>query len=1269
MMPEPVANTLFDLIRGAFALNSEAFQQIADLPNVVSALVVVLLAEISLGIGESIVLFINRVKPGRFILSLFVNAVLFTLGFLFLVFSTWLICQLPWSVKVSFSDLVKEFGFSYAPLLFGFLGALPYLGVPILNLLSIWRLLAMVVGFATLAGVGAETAFGYVVIGWIALQVFEKTLGQPIVRLFKQISDRAAGVKLDRGRAGLRNRVQSDLWDVSTPMQKGDPMHQGDRTTLLEVEQLIRSANRSHPEAAQAVAQSIQNITQLEGTGSKPSKPTRKPQNYVIQTVDTNDPVVQLNQSTRNIPHLIKLALSLLAMAILFMVIAILLKPIRNNLFGWLENLPGILLLVFNLVWIGVVAIVFAGLLAPLETLGWWAGWYGDGVNTLGTGIGLQSQSLGQATADADDASEVSHYIVYLDGIGQSGETYTPDVEEFLDALQVSLPPDTKLIQGLMMYSVLNKPLNEDRPLAFFWRLADKMRLANPAALLGVLLNLRNVLIVAVSADKRYGPIYNQGIAQVLYDGLIQEGYQPGSGTSITLIGYSGGGEMSVAAAPYLRRAMGTAIEVISLGGVMSANNNFLKLEHLYHLVGDQDTVEQIGPIIFPGRWKVFPLSYWNRAKRKGKITIFSLGPVGHQVPGGMLDPNAFLLDGRSNLQQTIEVILAILQGEALVTEDSIPRKPSNYSRYKQAEFTHPEFYPIDQTVDLNWYQPIGNWMGRLILPKPEERQKLRGIWIEVHYAPVAYQNLVGQVVKLGWINEPWIKKLVTAVTKDIHFSADAEFSSKYGGLVHPDRLNHWRRVGPLESLAGSRPMDDLIVMLLGEVIVEYTAAVLQGSPATPTLRIASQPMEISGRYYSVVQFIEPTGTEQFRVRHFNKASRQFDGLEEVVMMPQVMADENGCFPSTSRDLEKGALNEQGWYIYGAKNQTGQFVVQSLAPRDLFTVHPQEIVFGGKQGYSYIRNQAWSNIVAQKGKISSVLISPQEVGIQAAIDQWQVGDRALVLHTYGGIGGNKREPAAATPIFFGHFAYGLAEVVQEPLTDELRFEIRYYQIYTHNTDGLVAGVLHWSRYLGDRQFGWVGVRPTCDLLVKLDIFTENYDLNGQKVSPLNSMLRQLQVMTARYRIGDGTGGTYVGPANNCSQDSNRALFASIQSMRQSFKDNPQAAQALFNSGTSQEQRLTQLYQLGKDLESKLQAFGGPRSDWEENEYNLGSTLEDQPLRNLWAGLGSWRTMLPRLASETIVEIFLQYGATVWVLRTNQIGGHDPDIEPIALTRI
>jgi predicted Abi (CAAX) family protease len=465
-------------------------------------------------------------------------------------------------------------------------------------------------------------------------------------------------------------------------------------------------------------------------------------------------------------------------------------------------------------------------------------------------------------------------------------------------------------------------------------------------------------------------------------------------------------------------------------------------------------------------------------------------------------------------------------------------------------------------------------------------------------------------------------------------------------------------------------------VMLDGQVevkesLIQNSKFKIQNSHPTTNLYITNTPVQITGRFYALVKFVQPiAGTDQFRVVHFNRGTRQFDGAEEIVRLPEVLiAQDSGNYPSTTRDLEKSLLNEMGWYIYGAKDAHGMFVVQSLGPLSLFRLQPQQVVFGKKAVYTYIRKQAWANIAAQKGQISSVLGTSRSnrstAPIQAAIDNWQAGDRALLIHTYGGIGGTHKEAAAATPIFFGHFAYGVAEVLREPLSNELVFDIRYHQIYTQNTDGLVAGTLHWSRYMGDRQFGWLGLRPTCDILIKLDDFTKDYTLDGKSISPLNLMLRQLQVMTARYRIGDGTGSTYVGPANNCSQDSNQALFASIRTTLRYLEDHAQGRQRLLEDDPEQGKRFRDLQRLRKELERKLQPLGGPRPDWEKNEYNLGSTLEDKPLQNLWTGLGSWRTMLPRLASDTIVKVFLKQGATVWVLRTNQVGGNDPDLEPIA----
>lgn len=160
--------------------------------------------------------------------------------------------------------------------------------------------------------------------------------------------------------------------------------------------------------------------------------------------------------------------------------------------------------------------------------------------------------------------------------------------------------------------------------------------------------------------------------------------------------------------------------------------------------------------------------------------------------------------------------------------------------------------------------------------------------------------------------------------------------------------------------------------------------------------------------------------------------------------------------------------------------------------------------------------------------------------------------------------------------------------------------------------------------MGDRSFGWAGTRPVCDVLIKFEPFTGEFEINGVHRSPLSIMLNHLEAMTARYRICDGTGATYVGSANNCAQDSNQALFASIRSITQAINANQTLLQTWLTNNPAQAQRYQQLLDVKTKLYQKLQPLGFPRADWEANEFNLGTTLEDHPLRNLWVGLGSWR---------------------------------------------
>ena len=1230
----------WELLGWVLALKSEAFAQINTIPNGTAiAIVVVITAGFSQTIAHSIILFLNRVKPIRFIFSLVIGAVLFAFGYLFLVISTWAVSYAPFTVEVPFGDLARTLAFGYAPLIFSIFGAMPYFGEPILGVLSLWQLLAMVVGVADVSNTNVWQAFGTVALGWIMLWVLQRTLGQPIAQFGHWLACKTAGVDLITEEQRLLKLLQGLRLDsIVNPTG----------TSVPDTKKAVTSAPTQPIEPQEsAMAYSYEGAPITASTEGNNAIARSTSPRIARSTYSRNPSQTDTTKNHRFKSRSLNRQLSGLAiLASVTFVAVVLLSPIRYWWFGWYSDLGEVFKLIFNLVWIGIIALVSAALIAPLEALGWWAGWYGDSENPP------VSKATKQNTKDW-----VTRYVIYLDGISQSKFEFTPDIQDFFAALEPALPQDVELIKEIMVYSVRDKPLTANRPLSFLWRMADRFRFKNPDSLFGFFVNIRNSLIVAVSADKRYGPIYNLGIARTIYQALIEKGYQSDSSIPITLVGFSGGGQMAVAATPYLQRALNVPIDVISLGGVMSGSVNFLKLEHLYHLSGNKDLVERIGPVMFPKRWAVFFLSYWNRAKRMGKVSFISLGPVGHQVPGGIMDPEQRLPDGRTHLQQTIDLIVGIIRGTAELKDRTTRHKLSDYERFRSRAFNRPESYPIHQSLSPERYRAIAPWMGRLILPAKDRRTAVQGVLFEVHHAPNKYRHLVGRVVILRLSDEPKTSTYVRAVTKDVHFSPQAEYSVRQSN-VHPTRIDGWRLVNPLESLAGSHPVDDVMVMLSEPVIVRSQDKSQEGV----ALYICHEPVQITGRYYALVKFLHPILDDSFKVIHYNRASKQFDGREETVRMPSVVPNRNNTCPSTTRNIEQSPLNETGWYIYGARNESGKFIVQALAPCRLLQVEPEQTITGIKPAKEYLKKKTWSNLTAKKGTINSVLLNPRTN--RDGTSPWVEGKRALLIHTYGGIGGNKTEPAAKTPLYFGHFAYGIATVVREPLTDELRFEIVYHQVYTQNSEGLIAGSLHWSRYMGDRNWGWLGLRPVCDMIIELDEFTGDYQTNRGPHSPLDRVVRQLEVMAARYRIGDGTGGTFVGPAYNCVQDANQALYAALRQIARSLRSNPNVEEWK-QEHPEQLYRLERLEQLTQDFKHLLLPWGTARADWKEREEVLGSSIEDDPIQNLIRGLITWRTLLPRLTSEEVVQTFLKQGAEVQVLRTNQVGGVNPDIEPVA----
>jgi predicted Abi (CAAX) family protease len=641
-----------------------------------------------------------------------------------------------------------------------------------------------------------------------------------------------------------------------------------------------------------------------------------------------------------------------------------------------------------------------------------------------------------------------------------------------------------------------------------------------------------------------------------------------------------------------------------------------------------------------------------------------------------------------------VGALLTILLGIVIAINPGFTWE-SHYAVTSKAPFNQPAYYPIQQTLPANLYRPIAPWSGRLILPEPAQGDRADWVWIEIDQAPAAAQDLIGKKVRLEWSQKPEIQRDVAAVTRDIQFTSEVEDLRRTTGNLYPVRLNGRTQVGPLQSMAGARPKDDVMVTLAQPTLTRQ-------ANGSSVLQIDLEPGLATGRYYTLAKILGaaantkstsipkacpgtmPCPSDLFRVQHYNPASKQFDGIQETIRIPQQPIDGFGVYSSTPRELEKSPAGAAGWYLYGAQDQAGIFTVQAIQPRSLMQLTPQQVVLGKSNGLDYLQYENWKDTEQRKGTIQTVLIdptvNPQSVfsGVEnAAIAQWKVGDRALMMHLFGGRGGKHGEGSAVGTVT-GHFAYGLAEIIRDPFTDELQWLIDYRQVYATNIEGVIAGSNSWANYMGNLQRGWLGTRPVADVIVKLDAIGQDYDFGGIQLSPLSELSRQLRLITDRYRTGDGTGSAKVTPATSCVQDANQALFLTIQTIRAKVESNPAIQQWWSSHPTDPTiKRFERLIALGNDLEKDLAPFGIVRQDWNSNATALAGTqiesrqftnISSEGTGNIIAALKSWRSILPRQSQDELSMLFLRHGAQLWVLRTNQVGGNNPDIVPIAPTK-
>ncbi len=586
--------------------------------------------------------------------------------------------------------------------------------------------------------------------------------------------------------------------------------------------------------------------------------------------------------------------------------------------------------------------------------------------------------------------------------------------------------------------------------------------------------------------------------------------------------------------------------------------------------------------------------------------------------------------------------VRALATSPARVGSPSQPLAESSETLASRSPWSRAESYPLAQKPRADLYRPSAAWIGRLILPTPQDDAAPQApredwVWIEIEQAPAAQAALIGQRLRLRWAERPELRRLVGTVTTTIRLGEEARQAAAQGNVV-PTRLDG-RRVGPLQSLAGARPRDDLTVLLEGV------------SPESGGLRISRPPVQITGRWQGLVTVLGPAGgADLWRVRHFVRDRGGFKGVEETIRIPALPPDRYGRRLIDPAGLVGSAWNRQGWLIQGAPAADGVFTVQALLPFALLQLNPSRVMRGTDPALAHVRHQSWSPPQMRRGSLTRTALIPDG----QPPPPWGLGERALLMHLFGGIGGEDGEPVAAWTVT-GHFAFGEAEVVRDAFSGAPRLALRYHQIYANNPNGIVAGSQDWSAYAGSLQRGWIGLRPFADVLVPI----------GGEV--LDAIDLQAELLAARYRSGDGGGVALVTPSTSCVQDSAQALWIAIRQLRLAGDRVPMSA---FDR--------ERLRHLGLAFDRLLEPFGRVRGDWYRNAASAlavgtgGTAKGSDPFvasQNLRDALLSWRSLLPRSAHDLFAAEFLRVGLPLLELRTNQIPGADPRQLPVAPTAL
>jgi len=204
---------MWDVASGVMRLDPEVFTTVMNTPGAGwIALAIAFVAGISDMVGQSVVLFANRVSPRRFWFSVVASALVLIVSIFFYAFSIWLIVKFVFFLPGRFRIILILVALSYAPIVFSFASLLPYMGNFIYQAVRIWSLLALVVGVRAIAGAVFWQGVLACLLGWLFIQF---VVHMPFLKI------KAVDAWLWRVMTGTRERLDTQMLADRLAEQRG----------------------------------------------------------------------------------------------------------------------------------------------------------------------------------------------------------------------------------------------------------------------------------------------------------------------------------------------------------------------------------------------------------------------------------------------------------------------------------------------------------------------------------------------------------------------------------------------------------------------------------------------------------------------------------------------------------------------------------------------------------------------------------------------------------------------------------------------------------------------------------------------------------------------------------------------------------------------------------------------------------------------------------------------------------------------------------------